>query len=200
MRRGRYDEAQVDTKLNARGLMNRVFGRFTRAITAPCQMYPLAVLFGLGFDTATEVALLFLAAGAAGADLPWYAILCLPVLFAAGMSLLDMIDGSFMNFAYGRALSRPVRKVYCNIAVTALSVAVAFVVGSVELLAILAEELRLRGGLWDWVSGLDLNPVGYAIVALFVLTWAALWRFGGIEKRWSATLRASDRRVVRRRP
>jgi nickel/cobalt transporter (NiCoT) family protein len=195
MRRGRYDEAQLEAKLDARGLMNRVFGRFTRAITAPWQMYPLGVLFGLGFDTATEVALLFLAAGAVGADLPWYAILCLPVLFAAGMSLLDTIDGSFMNFAYGWALSRPVRKVYFNIAITALSVAVAFVVGSVELLAILAEELRLDGGFWDWVSGLDLNLLGYAIVALFGLTWAVavgLWRFGRIEEKWSAALRPSD--------
>ena len=195
MRRGRYDEAQLEAQLGSRGLMNRVFGRFTRAITASWQMYPLGMLFGLGFDTATEVALLFLAAGAAGADLPWYAILCLPVLFAAGMSLLDTIDGSFVSLAYGWALSRPVRKVYFNIAITALSVAVAFIVGSVELLAVLAQELRLSGGFWDWVSALDLNLVGYAIVVLFVLTWGvavALWRFGRIEEKWSAELRPSD--------
>src|SRR4051795_3042782 len=111
MRRGVFDEAALEAQLDARGLMNRVLGRFTRAIRAPWQMYPLGILFGLGFDTATEVGLLFLAAGAAGAGLPWYAILCLPVLFAAGMSLLDTIDGSFMNFAYGWAFSKPVRKV-----------------------------------------------------------------------------------------
>ena len=115
---------------NARGLMNRFFGRFTRTITRPWQMYPLGVLFGLGFDTATEVALLFLAAGAAGAGLPFYAILCLPILFAAGMSLLDTIDGSFMNFAYGWAFSKPVRKVFYNLTITGLSVAVALVIGT----------------------------------------------------------------------
>src|SRR5207249_9810767 len=112
-----------------RGLLTRFYGRATRAVSRPWQMYPLGVLFGLGFDTATEVALLFVAAGAAGAGLPFYAILCLPVLFAAGMSLLDTIDGAFMNFAYGWALSQPVRKTYYNITITGLSVAVALIVG-----------------------------------------------------------------------
>src|ERR687883_467916 len=129
-------------------------------------MSPRGMLFGLGFDPASEVALLFLAAGAAGTGLPWYAILCLPVLFAAGMSLLDAIDGSFMNFAYGWAFSKPVRKVYYNLVVTALSVAVAFVIGTVELLSVAAEKLRLEGGFWAWVSGIDLNLVGYGIVGL----------------------------------
>ena len=110
-------------------------------------MYPLGVLFGLGFDTASEVALLFLAAGAAGAGLPFYAILCLPILFAAGMSLLDTIDGSFMNFAYGWAFSKPVRKVYYNITITGLSVAVALVIGTIELLGLAASELTLHGAL-----------------------------------------------------
>ena len=97
---------ELERQLDSRGLMNRFYGRFTGAVTRPWHMYPLGMLFGLGFDTATEVALLFLAAGAAGAGLPFYAILCLPILFAAGMSLLDTIDGSFMNFAYGWALSQ----------------------------------------------------------------------------------------------
>jgi nickel/cobalt transporter (NiCoT) family protein len=195
MRRGRYDEAELEAQLNARGLMNRLLGRFTRAIRAPWQMYPLGVLFGLGFDTATEVGLLFIAAGAAGAGLPWYAILCLPVLFAAGMSLLDTIDGSFMNFAYGWAFSKPVRKVYYNIIVTALSVAIAFIIGSIELLSILAEKLRLDSGFWTWVSNLDLNLVGYGIVGLFVVTWAgaiAVWRLGRIEEKWSAGMQSSE--------
>src|SRR5262249_25616704 len=112
MRTGRYDEHELEQQLASRGLMNRVFGRFTGAVSRPWHMYPVGVLFGLGFDTASEVALLFLAAGAAGAGLPFYAILCLPVLFAAGMTLLDAIDGSFMNFAYGWAFSQPVRKVF----------------------------------------------------------------------------------------
>ena len=113
--------------------MNRIYGRFTRMVRRPWHMYPLGLLFGLGFDTATEVALLFLAAGAAGAGLPFYAILCLPILFAAGMSLLDTIDGAFMNFAYGWAFSKPVRKVYYNITITGLSVAVALLIGSTRI-------------------------------------------------------------------
>ncbi len=107
------------------------------------------------------------------------------------MSLLDTIDGAFMNFAYGWAFSRPVRKIFYNITITGLSVAVALVVGSFELLSVLADRLGLTGGLWDAVGGLDLNVVGYAIVALFVLTWAlalAVWHFGRIEERWSARL------------
>src|ERR1017187_8361051 len=141
MRGGHYDEAQLEHQLNTRGLMNRLFGRFTKTITRSWQMYPIGVLFGLGFDTATEVALLFLAAGAAGAGLPFYAILCLPILFAAGMSLLDTIDGSFMTFAYGWAFSRPVRKVYYNMTITGLSVAVALVIGTIELGGIIAGHL-----------------------------------------------------------
>jgi high-affinity nickel-transport protein len=193
MRRGCYDEAELEDKLNSRGLLNRALGRFTRAVKEPWQMYPLGALFGLGFDTATEVALLFLAAGAAGAGLPFYAILCLPILFAAGMSLLDTIDGSFMNFAYSWAFSKPVRKVYYNITVTALSVAVAFVIGTVELLNLAANELTLRGHFWEWLSGLGSNQLGYVIVALFALTWVialAIWHFGRVEERWTA--RVSD--------
>ena len=188
MRRGKYDEAELERQLNSRGFMNRILGRATRSITKPWQMYPLGILFGLGFDTATEVALLFIAAGAAGAGLPWYAILVLPILFAAGMSLLDTIDGSFMNFAYGWAFSKPVRKVYYNITITGLSVAVAFLIGTIELLGIVAEKARLTGPFWNWVSGLDLNKLGYWVVGLFVVTWVAalaIWKYGRIEERWS---------------
>ena len=153
MRGGAYSEAELEELLRSRGLMNRLLGRFTNAVPKSWQMYPLGVLFGLGFDTASEVALLFLAAGAAGAGLPWYAILCLPVLFAAGMSLLDTIDGSFMNFAYGWAFSQPVRKVFYNLTVTGLSVAVALVIGTIELLSIAVERLDLSGGFWGWIAG-----------------------------------------------
>jgi len=151
-------------------------------------MYPIGLLFGLGFDTATEVALLFLAAGAASAGLPFYAILCLPILFAAGMSLLDTIDGSFMNFAYGWAFSNPVRKVYYNITVTGLSVAVALAIGTVELLGLLATELALKGAFWRSVSRININALGFVIVAMFVLTWAIallIWRFAHVEERWA---------------
>jgi high-affinity nickel-transport protein len=192
MRRGCFDETELERRLNSRGLMNRVYGRFARMVRRPWHMYPLGLLFGLGFDTATEVGLLFLAAGAAGAGLPFYAILCLPVLFAAGMSLLDTIDGSFMNFAYGWAFSEPVRKVFYNLTITGLSVAVALIVGTAELLGLAAGELGLRGGFWSAVSQLNINTLGYVIVGLFVATWATallVWRFAGIEERWSADLR-----------
>lgn len=191
MRRGQYDEQELEAQLNNRGFMNRIFGRFTRSITKSWQMYPLGILFGLGFDTATEIALLVIAGTSAAAGLPWYAILCLPVLFAAGMSLLDTIDGSFMNFAYGWAFSRPVRKVYYNITVTGLSVAVALIIGSIELAGLVAEEFGWTGGIWDWIAAIDLNTMGYLVVGLFVLTWigaVVVWRFGRIEQRWSAAL------------
>ena len=188
MRRGDFDEAELEQQLDRRGFMNRFYGRATRAVAKPWHMYPLGVLFGLGFDTATEVALLVLAGAAAGGGLPWYGILCLPILFAAGMSLLDTIDGAFMNFAYGWAFARPIRKVFYNITISALSVAVALLVGTVELLSVLADQLGLTGGVWDLASNLDLNVVGYAVVGLFVVTWVvalAVWRFGRIEERWS---------------
>jgi high-affinity nickel-transport protein len=188
LRDGHLDEAELEEQLDSRGLMNRFYGRFTRTVKEPWQMYPVGVLFGLGFDTATEVALLFLAAGAAGAGLPFYAILCLPILFAAGMSLLDTIDGSFMNFAYGWAFSKPVRKVYYNLTITGLSVAVALVIGTIELLGLAADKLTLRGGFWDWIAGININTLGYIIVGIFVLTWAlaiTIWRLGRIEERWT---------------
>ena len=191
MRSGDFDEEALDEQLNARGLHESLLRTRDASVRKPWHMYPLGMLFGLGFDTATEVALLFVAAGAAFSGLPFYAILCLPILFAAGMCLLDTIDGAFMSFAYGWAFAKPVRKVYYNITITGLSVAVALVVGSIELLSVLADKLRLSGGLWDVVANLNLNLVGYAIVALFVLTWIvalAVWRFGHIEERWSATL------------
>nr|WP_244181612.1 HoxN/HupN/NixA family nickel/cobalt transporter [Streptomyces curacoi] len=189
MRSGRFDEEALEEQLDNRGFLNRLLGRLMKSITKPWQMYPLGLLFGLGFDTATEVALLVLAGSGAASGLPWYAILCLPVLFAAGMSLLDTIDGTFMNFAYGWAFSKPVRKVYYNLTVTGLSVAVALLVGTVELLGLIAEKAGLHGAFWDWVSGLDLNTIGYVIVGLFFATWAVallVWKVGRIEEKWTA--------------
>ena len=140
MRHGHYAEAELEEQLNSRGFMNRFYSRATNTITKSWQMYPLGMLFGLGFDTATEIALLAAAGSAAIGGLPWYAILCLPILFAAGMSLLDTLDGAFMNFAYGWAFSKPVRKIFYNITVTALSVVVALVIGTIELVAVLTES------------------------------------------------------------
>jgi high-affinity nickel-transport protein len=196
MRHGAYDEAALEDQLNNRGFMNRILGGVTRAVTKSWQMYPVGLLFGLGFDTATEVSLLVLAGGAAAFSLPWYAILTLPILFAAGMSLLDSVDGCFMNFAYGWAFSKPVRKVYYNITITGLSVAVALIIGTIELVSIMVEKLGITSGPLAALGSLDLNVVGYAIVAMFVMTWAialAIWRFANIEEKWTAGLAGADR-------
>ena len=182
------DGAELERQLENRGLLNRFLGRFTKSITKSWHMYPIGLLFGLGFDTATEIALLVLAGTSAAAGLPWYAILCLPVLFTAGMCLLDTVDGSFMNFAYGWAFSNPVRKIYYNITITGLSVAVALLIGSIELLGLFAGQLGWRGAFWDWLGGLDLNTVGFAVVGMFVLTWVVallVWRYGRIEEKWA---------------
>jgi high-affinity nickel-transport protein len=189
MRRGLYDEQALHEQLEKRGLMNRLLGRLTRTVRHPAQMYPIGLLFGLGFDTATEVALLVIAGTAGAAGLPWYAILCLPVLFAAGMSLMDTIDGSFMNFAYGWAFSQPVRKVFYNLTITGLSVAVALVIGTIELGGLVASHLNLSGSFWTWFEGIDINLLGFVIVGLFVITWVVallVWRLGRIEERWGA--------------
>ncbi|HEY2946943.1 MAG TPA: HoxN/HupN/NixA family nickel/cobalt transporter [Micromonosporaceae bacterium] len=189
MRGGGYDEAALERHLDNRGLLNRVLRPVNRAVRKPWHMYPVGLLFGLGFDTATEVSLLVLAGGAAAFALPWYAILTLPVLFAAGMSLLDAADGCFMNFAYGWAFAKPVRKVYYNITITGLSVAVAAIIGTIELVGLVADKLGITRGPLAAVAAVDLNHVGYAIVALFVVTWLAalaVWRYGRIEQRWTA--------------
>ena len=195
MKRGSFDEAALERRLDSRGFMNRFFGGLTRAVTRPRQMYPIGLLFGLGFDTATEVALLVIAGSAGAAGLPWYAILCLPILFAAGMSLLDSIDGSFMNFAYGWAFSKPVRKVFYNITITGLSVAVALVIGTIELGGLIAQHLALSGSFWSWLETININLLGFIIAGMFVATWVialSVWRFGHIEERWSAHLTEHD--------
>lgn len=187
MRRGELDEAELARRLAARGLLARAVGRVSRTVRAPWQMYPVGLLFGLGFDTASEVGLLVLAGSSTAAGLPWYAILSLPVLFAAGMSLFDTADGALMTAAYGWAFTQPVRKVFYNLTVTGLSVVVALAIGGVELLGVLARQAGLRGGFWGAVAGVDLNTVGFLLVAVFAAVWAgavAAWRLGRVEQRW----------------
>jgi nickel/cobalt transporter (NiCoT) family protein len=192
MRSGSFDEAELEKRLNSRGFMNRFLSGATKTVRKPWHIYPIGLLFGLGFDTATEVGLLVLAAGAAAFALPWYAILVLPILFAAGMSVFDTADGCFMNFAYGWALAKPVRKVFYNMTVTALSVAVALIIGTIELISVLTGKLGIDSGPLAWIANLDLNYVGFAIVGLFVVAWIlalAIWRLARIEERWTARLR-----------
>jgi high-affinity nickel-transport protein len=195
--RGGYDHERLERRLLARGFMNRFFlGRLARRITRSWQMYPLGVLFGLGFDTATEVGLLALAAGVATHHVPFLAVISLPLLFAAGMSLMDTADGAFMAHAYGWAFGSPIRKIYYNITVTSLSVAVALAIGTVEFLQVLADRLSLDGGFWRWLTGLDFGKLGYGMAALFVLTWAfsyGIWKVRRIEERWSALVEVRPR-------
>ena len=187
MRQGAYNEEELEKHLDSRGLLMRFFGPIARRIDQSWKMYPLGILFGLGFDTATEVGLLILAGSSTIAGLPWWAMISLPFFFAAGMSLLDTIDGSFMNFAYGWAFSKPVRKVYYNIIITGLSVAVALFVGGLQILQIFAQQLNLTGGIWDSALAFNLNSAGYFIVGSFVVVWTVallLWKYGKIEERW----------------
>ncbi len=196
MRQGRFDDSELEKHLNDRGLMMRFFGPLARSVDQPWKMYPIGVLFGLGFDTATEVAFLVLAGTSVAAGLPFWAILSLPLLFAAGMSLLDTIDGSFMNFAYGWAFSRPVRKVYYNITITGLSVFVALYIGTLELLQVLASELGLCHGIWTYASSFNINQAGFVIVSIFVVVWLgalAIWRYGHIEERWERSAMRAQR-------
>ena len=191
MRSGAYDEQELETQLNKRGFMNRFLGGLTRSVRKPWHIYPVGILFGLGFDTATEVGLLVLAGGAAAFNLPFYAILVLPILFAAGMSLMDTTDGVFMNVAYGWAFAKPVRKVFYNITITSLSVAVALIIGTIELIGVLVHQTHLQSGPLVWVADIPLDYAGYGIVGLFVVSWLvalAIWRFGHIEEKWSAEL------------
>jgi nickel/cobalt transporter (NiCoT) family protein len=195
MRKGTYDEAELEAQLNNRGFMFRFFGKWMKSITKEWQMYPVGVVFGMGFDTATEVALLATTAFLASKALPWYSIMCLPILFTAGMALMDTIDGLFMNVAYGWAFFNPVRKVYYNLAITGLSVAMCFFIGTVEIFGLAPSELHWSGPFWTFMANFNINTAGFVIVGMFVATWAGamlIWKYGRVEEKWTARLRVSD--------
>jgi len=194
MRRGAYNDEELEEQLAKRGLMNRILGPLARRVDTPWKIYPVGVLFGLGFDTATEIALLVLAGSAVVSGLPFYAILSLPILFAAGMCLFDTADGCFMNFAYDWAFARPIRKVYYNLTITGLSVFVAFFIGTVEILSLIGQQYRLGGGFWTFMGNFDLNKAGFVVVGVFVVTWAvalAVWHFGKLEQKWDTAKAAA---------
>ena len=188
-RSGNHDHHHLEALLLQRGLINRLFGgRLQKLMQHSWQMYPLGLLFGLGFDTASEVGLLAMTAGASAGNLPIAAVLSLPLLFAAGMALMDTTDGVLMSKAYNWALLNPLRKIFYNITTTSLSIVVALVIGSIELLQVLIGMLGLKGPSYDAVAGLDFGLLGYVIVALFLLAWglsAALWKFGRMEERYA---------------
>jgi len=201
MRRGEYDEAELERQLENRGFFYRFFGKWMKAINKEWQLYPVGVVFGLGFDTATEVALLATVALEASQHIPWYAILCLPILFTAGMTLMDTTDGLFMNLAYGWAFFNPVRKVYYNLAITGLSVAICFFIGAVETLGLLPQEihgLSQTHGFWGFMFRFNINTAGFVIVAMFIITWTVamlIWRYGHIEEKWMSRLQAGPERL-----
>jgi nickel/cobalt transporter (NiCoT) family protein len=201
MRGGIYSENELEAQLQARGLMYRFFGRFMKSITHTWQLYFVGLVFGIGFDTATEVVLLAATAYAAIQGLPYYAVLALPLLFSGGMMLFDSLDGCFMNFAYGWAFARPVRKIYYNLVITALSIGAAFIIGTIEILGILTTEVHLRGGFWSLMANFNINVAGFCIAGLFVSVWAAAiayWQWGNVEARWTAGIAAGPAEAARR--
>lgn len=189
MRRGRYDAAALEAALLKRGFMNRWFGRLFNLVSRPRHMYLVGLLFGVGFDTATEVALLTTAGVAASQALPLTAVLSLPVVFAAGMTLLDSADGILMCGAYGWAFTNPLRKIFYNLTITGLSVIVALFVGTIQIVTIVTDRiLGLHTGIWGVIQGLDFQTMGLLVAGLFVASWIAslvVWHFGGLERRWS---------------
>src|SRR5437899_1546091 len=193
MRAGEYDRDALEHELVAGGLLTRLFGRLFRLITHSWQMYLVGFLFGLGFDTASEISFLAISAGAAAQHIPIYALISLPLIFAAGMSLMDTADGAFMSQAYSWAFSNPVRRVFYNLTITALSVFVALFVGLFELSQLLVQQLELRGGVWDAIAGMDIGVMGFVIVGAFVVTWVGaflIYTSQHIEDRWSAALKS----------
>jgi high-affinity nickel-transport protein len=193
MRAGTYNEAELEAQLQARGLMYRFFGRFMTSINHTWQLYFVGLVFGIGFDTATEVVLLAATAYAAIQGLPYFAVLALPFLFSGGMMLFDTLDGAFMNFAYGWAFARPVRKVYYNLVITGLSIGAAFIIGTIEILGILTTEAHLHGAFWNVMANFNINVAGFCIAGLFIGVWAVAityWRMGHVEEKWTANVPA----------
>jgi len=198
---GKFSHEHLEELLNDRGLMRRIFrGRFKNGFEKSWQLYPVGVLFGLGFDTATEVALLAISATAAvgtvGGTLPPLAIISLPIIFAAGMSLMDSLDGIFMTKAYSWAFTSPLRKIYYNLTTTSLSIFVAFIIGTIELVTVLADKTSIEK-YWPFsqIASIDLGGIGYFIVASFVAAWlfsVAVWRFGKYESKYSSGIRETE--------
>ena len=198
---GKFSHEHLTELLNERGLMKRIFrGAFAKGFDNSWQLYPVGVLFGLGFDTATEVALLALSATAAvgtvGGTLPPLAIIALPLIFAAGMSLMDSLDGIFMTKAYSWAFTSPLRKIYYNLTTTGLSIFVALVIGTIELVGVLADKTNIENYQpFTAIANIDLNRVGYFIVASFIGAWifsVLIWKFGRYEEKYSSGIKETD--------
>lgn len=188
-RKGRPQPDEFERLMLSRGAFSRILAPMYRFISRSWHVYPLGFLFGLGFDTASEITLLAISAGAAKDTLSITGILSLPILFAAGMSLMDTADGIFMTRAYGWAFSKPIRKLYYNVSVTAIAVVAALLIGAVELAQVLSDKLGLEGGVWNWIRELDFGTLGYFMVVLFLLAWGVsvvVWKRLRLEERWGS--------------
>ncbi|WP_328812992.1 HoxN/HupN/NixA family nickel/cobalt transporter [Paradesulfitobacterium ferrireducens] len=184
MRQGEYDEENLDQQLLNRGFISRFFKPVYRFINKSWHVYPLGFLFGLSFDTASEVALLAISANVGTQAMPFTVVLSLPIIFAAGMSLMDTADGVFMTTAYHWAFSTPLRKIYYNLSVTGLSVIAALFIGLIELAQIITAKLGLHSGIWGWIQHLNFGGMGYILVGLFIVAWVIsylLWKILRLE-------------------
>ncbi|MFT2816382.1 HoxN/HupN/NixA family nickel/cobalt transporter [Leifsonia sp. A12D58] len=194
-RNSTLNQEDLDHHLEGRGFINKILRPLVKSVDRPGKMYFVGFLFGLGFDTASEIALLVLAGTGAATGMPWYAVLCLPLIFAAGMSLFDTLDSAVMVKAYGWATINPIRKVYYSLTVTGISVVIAIVIGGIELLGLLNEKLGLKDPITSWIATIDLEYIGYIVVGTLVTAWLlsmAYWKFGKIEQRWNAHHPATD--------
>ena len=182
---GKLDSGQLDELLNKRGFMSRYFSHLFKLVKSPWQIYPIGVLFGLGFDTASEIALIAISVGVGvSSNVPLWMILVLPFMFTCGMVIVDTTDGITMRMAYGWAFLKPIRKIYFNLTITLISVLVAFVIGGVEVLQVLSGELNLTGSFWSWLNALDFETLGYGIVGIFVISWLVsitIYRYKRVE-------------------
>jgi high-affinity nickel-transport protein len=188
MKQGHLDQSELENLLDKRGFMNRYFRALFKIVKRPWQIYPIGLLFGLGFDTATEVALIAISVGiGVSSSVPIWMILVLPFMFTCGMVLIDTTDGLAMRLAYGWAFINPIRKIYYNLTVTVISVLVALVIGSVELLQVVASELGFTGSFWDWLGALDFETIGFLIIAIFVLSWIVslgYWKYRRLDEKY----------------
>ncbi|MCL4429424.1 MAG: HoxN/HupN/NixA family nickel/cobalt transporter [Chloroflexi bacterium] len=183
LKQGKLNQAELEHLLENRGFMNRFFRPLFRVISKPWHIYPVGVLFGLGFDTASEVALIAISVGiGVSTSIPIYYILILPLLFTCGMVTVDTADGVAMRVAYGWAFLNPLRKIYYNLTVTVISVLVAWAIGTIELLQVLSTELNLSGLFWSWLNSINFEMIGFGIIGIFILSWLVSFGYWRVKK------------------
>ena len=192
MKQGRLDQTELENLLDKRGFLNRYFRPLFKLVKQPWQIYPIGVLFGLGFDTATEIALIAISVGiGVSSAVPIWMILVLPFMFTCGMVLIDTTDGVAMRFAYGWAFINPIRKIYYNLTVTVISVLVALAIGTVELLQVVASELNFTGVFWNWLGALDFETIGFLIIIIFVFSWLVslgYWKYRRFDEKYAQSI------------